>query len=135
METIEVRFPGGKRIDAQVGDFIIQSDQPAKYGGNSTAPAPFDLFLASIATCAGIFAWNFCEMRQLSTAGLTLNMECIEDTQRKMLGEIRFHLRLPEGFPDKYRQGIVRAMEQCAVKRHMHQPPDFTVQVVDSPSS
>jgi putative redox protein len=134
MDYIEVTFPGGKRIDARVGDFIIQSDQPAKYGGSSSAPAPFDLFLASIATCAGIFAWNFCEMRQLSTEGLALSMECVDDTQKKMIGEIRFHLALPEGFPEKYRQGIIRAMEQCAVKRHMQQSPQFSVLISDGPN-
>ena len=130
MEIIEVSFPGGKRIGARVGDFTIQTDQPAKYGGEAGAPAPFDLFLASIATCAGIYAWNFCESRHLATEGLALRMECVDDAQRKMIGEIRFHLTLPADFPEKYRQGIVRAMEQCAVKRHMQQPPEFSV-VVD----
>jgi uncharacterized OsmC-like protein len=127
METIEVSFPGGKRIDARVGDFTIQTDQPVKYGGDASEPAPFELFLASLATCAGIFAWNFCETRHLSTEGLRLRMECIDDAQKKMIGEIRFHLGLPEDFPEKYRQGIVRAMEQCTVKRHMQQSPAFTV--------
>ncbi|MCU7813091.1 MAG: OsmC family protein [Candidatus Thiodiazotropha sp. (ex Notomyrtea botanica)] len=129
MDSIKVRFPGGKRIDAQVGDFTIQTDQSVKYGGEASAPAPFDLFLGSIATCAGIFAWNFCEMRQLSTEGLTLSMECVDDPKKKMIGEIRFNLTLPEGFPDKYHQGIIRAMEQCAVKRHMQQSPEFTVKI------
>ncbi|MCU7852425.1 MAG: OsmC family protein [Candidatus Thiodiazotropha sp. (ex Monitilora ramsayi)] len=129
MENIKVTFPGGKRIDAQVGDFTIQTDQSIKYGGEASAPAPFDLFLGSIATCAGIFAWNFCEMRHLSTEGLVLNMECVDDPQKKMIGEIRFNLTLPEGFPEKYHQGIIRAMEQCAVKRHMQQSPEFTVKI------
>ncbi|MCU7844998.1 MAG: OsmC family protein [Candidatus Thiodiazotropha sp. (ex Monitilora ramsayi)] len=132
MDSIEVKFPGGKRIDAQVGGFTIRTDQPAKYGGDTSAPAPFDLFLASIATCAGIFAWNFCEMRQLSTEGLALSMDCIDDPKKKMIGEIRFHLTLPTGFPDKYHQGIIRAMEQCAVKRHMQQSPAFSVKIAGS---
>jgi len=126
---IEVDFAGGKRIHARVGEFLIQTDQPPRYGGEAAAPAPFELFLASLATCAGIFAWNFCEMRQLPTEGLALSMECIDDPQKKMIGEIRFRLTLPEGFPEKYRQGIVRAMEQCAVKRHMQETPRFNVEI------
>jgi ribosomal protein S12 methylthiotransferase accessory factor len=128
---ITVEFAGGKRIHARVGDFLIQTDQPAKYGGEARAPAPFDLFLASLATCAGIFAWNFCEMRQLSTEGLALDMVCLDDAQKKMVGEVRFRLTLPSGFPEKYRQGIIRAMEQCAVKRHLHQPPGFNFEISD----
>ena len=133
--TIPVEFAGGKRINVRVGDFLIETDQPAKYGGEAGAPAPFDLFLASLATCAGIFAWNFCEMRQLPTEGLALEMVCADDAQKKMIGEIRFRLTLPEGFPDKYRQGIVRAMEQCAVKRHMQQSPGFSFELVASPEA
>ena len=126
---IKVEFAGGKRIDARVGEFHIQTDQPARYGGDAQAPAPFELFLASIATCAGIFAWNFCEMRKLSTEGLALEMVCIDDEQKKMIGEVQFHLTLPEGFPDKYRAGIVRAMQQCAVKKHMQEAPAFSVEI------
>ena len=126
---IKVEFAGGKRIDARVGDFHIQTDQPAKYGGDAQAPAPFELFLASIATCAGIYAWNFCEMRKLSTEGLALEMVCIDDEKKKMIGEVQFQLTLPEGFPDKYRAGIVRAMEQCAVKKHMQEAPAFRVEI------
>jgi uncharacterized OsmC-like protein len=131
MEIIEVGFPGGKCIDAKVGDFRIHTDQPARYGGEASAPAPFELFLASLATCAGIFAWNFCDMRKISTDGLALRMECIDDEKQKMIGEIRFCLTLPADFPDKYRDGIVRAMEQCTVKRHMQQAPGFSVKIIE----
>ena len=128
--TIPVDFAGEKRINARVGDFLIQTDQPVKYGGAAAAPAPFELFLASIATCAGIYAWNFCETRRLPTEGLNLEMDCISDPQKKIIDEIRLRLTLPAGFPEKYRQGIVRAMEQCTVKRHMQQSPQFNIEVV-----
>ncbi|MCG7873528.1 MAG: OsmC family protein [Candidatus Thiodiazotropha lotti] len=129
MDAIEVNFSGGKRIEAQVGDFTLQTDQPQKYGGEASAPAPFDLFLGSLATCAGIFAWNFLESRRLSTEGLALKMECIEDEKKKMIGNIIFHLTLPKDFPERYQSGIIRAIELCAVKRHMHTAPDFSIQV------
>lgn len=129
MDSIEVRFTGGKRIEAQVGEFTIQTDQPLKYGGEASAPAPFDLFLGSLATCAGIFAWNFCESRQLPTEGLALQMECIDDEKKKMIVQIKFHLTLPDGFPEQYRSSIIRAIDLCAVKRHLQSPPEFTVEI------
>jgi ribosomal protein S12 methylthiotransferase accessory factor len=129
MDSIEVRFTGGKRIEAQIGKFTIQTDQPEKYGGEASAPAPFDLFLGSLATCAGIFAWNFCESRQLPTEGLGLQMECQEDEKQKMISKIVFRLSLPEGFPERYHSGIIRAIELCAVKKHMQTAPDFTIEI------
>jgi uncharacterized OsmC-like protein len=129
MDTIEVRFTGGKLIEAQVGEFTLQTDQPLKYGGKASAPAPFDLFLGSLATCAGIFAWNFCESRQLPTEGLALQMECIDDEKKKMIVQIKFHLTLPDGFPEQYRSSIIRAIDLCAVKQHMQSPPEFSVEI------
>ena len=131
MSTVEVSFPGGKRIDARIGDFVIQTDQSEKYGGSASAPQPFDLFLASIATCAGIFAWNFCQARDLPTEGIGLSMECVHDDAKKMFTEMKLLLTLPEGFPEKYRSGIIRAMELCAVKRHIHESPAFTIEIVE----
>ncbi|MEW8064831.1 MAG: OsmC family protein [Candidatus Thiodiazotropha sp.] len=130
MESIQVSFTGGKRIQATVGDYTIETDQPLKYGGEASAPAPFDLFLASLATCAGIYAWNFCESRKLSTEGMDLRMDCVNDEKKKMIVKVTFRLTLPDGFPEKYRSGIVRAMELCAVKRHMMDTPEFSFDLV-----
>ena len=119
METVDIGFPGGKRIDAKIGDFTIQTDQSVKAGGEASAPEPFDLFLASIASCAGIFALGFCQSRNLSTEGLSLRMECEKDPAKKLFAQMRFHLTLPEGFPDKHRGSIERAIGMCTVKRHI----------------
>lgn len=131
MEKIEVSFPGGKRIDAKIGNFTIHTDQSIKYGGAASAPEPFDLFLASIASCAGIFAWNFCQSRNLSTTGIGLSMECVRDEKKKLISEMKIQLKLPEGFPEKYRDGIIRAMGLCAVKRHILDAPKFTIDAID----
>ncbi|MES9829891.1 MAG: OsmC family protein [Candidatus Thiodiazotropha sp.] len=130
MESIQVSFTGGKRIQAKVGDYTIETDQPLKYGGEASAPAPFDLFLASLATCAGIYAWNFCESRKLSTEGMDLRMDCVNDEKKKMIVKVTFRLTLPGDFPERYRSGIARAMELCTVKRHMMDTPEFSFDLV-----
>ena len=52
-KAINVTFPGGRKVIAQAGDQLIATDQPIEDGGQGTAPSPFMLFLASLATCAG----------------------------------------------------------------------------------
>ncbi|KOR29062.1 osmotically inducible protein OsmC [Achromatium sp. WMS2] len=126
-DIIEVSFPGGKRVDAQVGQFLIQTDQSVKAGGTASAPEPFSLFLASIATCAGIFALGFCQSRQIDSTGLGLRMACTWDPLRKLYGTMELRLTLPPGFPAKYRDSIVKAVDLCAVKRHMMETPEFKV--------
>jgi putative redox protein len=129
---MEVYFPGGKRVYADYGGFKIETDQPLRGGGDGSAPAPFDLFLASIGTCAGIYALGFMQQRGIDPGGSKLIMRTHFDPAAGLISTIDLELRLPDGFPEKYRAAIVNAMNLCAVKRHMHQPPTFDVTTVAS---
>ncbi|HEY0789091.1 MAG TPA: OsmC family protein [Thermoanaerobaculia bacterium] len=121
-----LNFPGGVVVEANWKGHTIRTDQPAPHGGD-TAPAPFDLFLASLATCAGFYALRFCQERQLSTEGLALSMSMEKNPESKMIEKIRIRLTTPKDFPEKYNAAIVRAMDTCAVKRHILQAPAFDV--------
>lgn len=130
-EQLDVLFPGGKRVEVRIREFAIGTDQSIKVGGEATAPEPFDLFLASMAACAGIYALNFCRSRDLSTEGLALGMDWEPDKQQPEKARVRYRLKLPVGFPEKYRNGIVRAMDLCAVKKRIQTPPEFTTEIVE----
>lgn len=127
--SMEVRFPGGLKVEAVYRDQVIPTDQPERAGGDGSAPAPFDLFLASIATCAGFYALTFCQQREIATDGLAVTMETVQDPERRRIARLDLRLRLPEGFPEKYRAAILRAIDQCAVKRHIVDPPELRVEV------
>lgn len=130
-ERLDVLFPGGKRVDIQVGEFRIATDQSVKAGGAASAPEPFVLFLASMAGCAGIYALNFCQSREISSADLGLTMLWESDEQQPLQAKVRFQLQLPAGFPDKYRASLVRAIELCAVKKSIQNPPEFIIEILD----
>jgi len=127
---IKVSFPGGKCVDASFGDHIVHTDQSPKGGGEGSAPEPFDLFLASLATCAGVFVLGFCQARGISTEGISLieNTERDEETHR--LSKVSIQIVLPEGFPDKYREPLRRVADQCTVKRTILSPPEFVIEAV-----
>jgi putative redox protein len=127
---VEILFPGGVVVEARHDGFTILTDQPAKDGGTNTAPSPFDLFLASLGTCAGYYALRFCQERGLPTEGLSLTLSTESDEVRKRLSKIRIEIRLPDGFPEKYRAAILRSADQCYVKRHVVEPPTFEVLTV-----
>jgi ribosomal protein S12 methylthiotransferase accessory factor len=127
---MNIRFPGGLRVDAEEGGFRILTDQPRTHGGGGTAPSPFDLFLASIGTCAGFYALRFCQQRGLSTRGLSLSLEAQRDAEAKRVVRVVLAFELPEGFPEKYRDAIRKAVDQCSVKRHLAAPPEIVL-VVD----
>lgn len=128
-EHLEVTFPGGKRVDVQVGGFRVATDQSEKHGGEASAPAPFDLFLASIAACSGIYALNFCQTRHIPTQGLGLSLTWESGGKDGAGASAILRLRLPDGFPDRYRDGIVRSMDLCAVKKSIVNPPNFSVEI------
>jgi len=127
---MQIYFPGGKRVYAEYGGFTIETDQPARGGGDDSAPAPFDLFLASIGTCAGIFALGFMQQRGIDATGAKITMRTQHDPAVGLISKIELELELPAGFPDKYRAAVVNAMNLCTVKKHLHQPPEFEITTV-----
>jgi putative redox protein len=127
---MEIYFPGGKRVDANNGQFTFKTDQPARSGGGDSAPAPFDLFLASIGTCAGIYALSFMQQRGLDPAGSKITMRTHFNPEAGLIDKIDLELKTPAGFPEKYRDAVVNAMNLCAVKKHLQQPPAFSITTV-----
>jgi putative redox protein len=122
---MEISFPGKMRVEARYKGFVIATDQPLHDGGDASAPAPFDLFLASIGTCAGVYVLAFLQQRKLPTEGAGLVMKQERDPETKLVSKISLEIKLPVGFPDKYKDAVVRAAETCAVRRHLADPPEF----------
>lgn len=124
---LEVFFEDNLKINARVGDHLIQTDQPIHSGGENSAPAPFELFLSSIGTCAGIFIKHFCASRDLDTSGIKLTQNHNFNPLTGMIESIDINVQLPEDFPEKYHGAIKKVVDQCAVKRHLMQPPQINV--------
>ncbi len=122
---MEISFPGKSKVRASYEGFVIDTDQAVDSGGEGSAPAPFELFLASIGTCAGIYVLRFLQERGLSTekAGITLHQDV--DADGKTVKKLSLEIKLPPDFPPKYEKAIVRAADMCAVKKHIEDPPLF----------
>ncbi len=118
-----IDFPGASRVDAHFGSFTVATDQPP----DSSAPTPFDLFLCSIGTCAGIYVLRFCRERNLPTEGLQIVERVLRDPGSGSVIKIALEIRLSPGFPEKYRDAVVRAAGLCSVKRHLEHPPQFEI--------
>ncbi len=112
---IKIIFPGGKRVDAIVGEYVIRTDQPRESGGEGSAPTPYTYFLAALAACAGHYARSYLEAHG-------------EKTHR--LARLRLRLRLPEGIDPRHRQAAKRAAASCAVKRTIDNPPEFVIELL-----
>ncbi len=131
MEMV-IDFPGGARVDAHFGPFTVMTDQSPRGGGEGSAPEPFALFLASLGTCAGIYVLNFCRQRGLATDGLRLVQRMSADPTTGKLAGVDLEIQLPEGFPKKYHDAVIRSASQCAVKRLLENPPAIQVRTTQA---
>ncbi len=122
---IPIRFGAGMKVIADIKGFAIESDQPAWAGGEGTVPAPFDLFLASLATCAGYYVLAFCREREIPIEDITMSMVTERGAVSKMIDKITFIVDLPPSFPEKYKFALGKAIDHCSVKVHMIKPPRF----------
>ncbi len=127
---IRVDFPGNLRVDAHAGGFTIHTDQPPALGGEGSAPAPFTLFLASIAACVGIYVLQFCRQRGLPTEGVQVLQRALTRPGSELIHKIKLEIQVPADFPPKYHAALVRTAELCAVKKHFEHPPAFEIQTV-----
>jgi len=128
-KEMTVTFPGGKRVDAEYKGFTIKTDQPVYAGGEGSAPAPFDLFLASIGTCAGFYVLAFCKNRGISTERASVVMRTERNPETKMIEKILIKIQLPKEFPEKYKRAVIRSVHSCAVEAHIKKAPAFVIEV------
>jgi len=126
MEMI-IDFPGGAKVDAHFGEFSVKTDQPAIGSGEGSAPTPFQVFLSSIGTCAGIYVLGFCRQRGLPTEGIRIIERINNNRMTSMVDKIDLEIQVPPDFPQKYYEALVRSADQCAVKKHLENPPQFNV--------
>lgn len=124
---MEIVSPGGKKVNAHYKGFTIRTDQSKEYGGEGSAPEPFDMFLASIGTCAGINVIVFCQKRNISTENIKLIMQSVRNQNTKMIEKITIEIQLPHEFPEKYKNAVIRTVDLCAVKKHIFNPPEFEI--------
>ena len=125
MEMI-IDFPGGARVDAHFGPHTLHTDQPLPAGEHSS-PTPFATFLAALGTCAGFYVLSFCQRRGIATDGLRLVQRTETDPNTGMVRMVRLEIDLPADFPEQYRAAVIRAADQCAVKKHLEHPPAFAI--------
>jgi ribosomal protein S12 methylthiotransferase accessory factor len=128
--TILVTLPGGRRVDAVLGTHVVRTDQPRENGGEGSAPTPFQLFLAAVGTCAGIFVQGFCAKRGLPTDGIRIVERPHLDPETGVLTGVELDIEVPPTFPEKYREALVRVADQCSVKRAIQAQPRFEVRTV-----
>lgn len=124
---MEIVFPGGKRVDAFYKGFTIETDQSKERGGDHSAPAPFDLFLVSIGTCAGMYVLDFCQTRDISVEGAKLILRTEREERTRKISKITIEILLPPGFPEKYKNAVVRSVELCSVKKLIHDSLIFDI--------
>lgn len=124
---MSITFPGGKRVNSTYKGFTVNTDQPKSEGGDGSAPEPFDLFLSSIGTCAGVYIAYFCESRQIPIDGITMTLQFSRNDKTHLMEKIAIDIQLPAEFPAKYRNAVIRAAEMCTVKRTLAAPPEIQV--------
>lgn len=125
-----ITFPGGKKVEAQYGGFTVKTDQPVVDGGAGAAPSPFDLFLASIGTCTGYYVLSFCQKNNIPTENITLTAHFQRNPSTHLVENILIDIYVPQEFPEKYKNAIVKAADICTIKRNLQDPPTIEIKLV-----
>lgn len=129
---IKVNFLDNLRLEAKFDDFTVIADQPIRYKGDGSAPGPFDYFLASSALCAAYFVKLYCQTRDIPTENIRLSQNNIVDPENRYNQIFKIQVELPEDISEKDRQGILRSIDRCTVKKVVQTGPEFIIEEVDN---
>ena len=129
---IKVNFLDNLRLEAKFDDFTVIADQPIRYKGDGSAPGPFDYFLASSALCAAYFVKLYCQTRDIPTENIRLSQNNIVDPENRYAQIFKIQVELPADISEKDRQGILRSIDRCTVKKVVQQGPEFIIEEVDN---
>lgn len=132
---INVNFLDNLRLEAKFDDFTVIADQPIRYKGDGSAPSPFDYFLASSALCAAYFIKVYCKARDISTENIRLSQNNIVDPEDRYNQIFQIQVELPDDISDKDREGILRSIDRCTVKKVVQTGPEFKIETVDDLSA
>ena len=127
---MKIEFGGRKKVNAVYKDYTINTDQPKTAGGDGSAPAPFDLYLASIGTCVGFYIQFFCQRHDIPMEYVQLTLKTERDISSGLIGKIILDIQVTQDFPEKFVNALKSVAEQCVVKKQILNPPDFDIQVV-----
>ncbi|PIE03038.1 MAG: osmotically inducible protein OsmC [Acidobacteria bacterium] len=116
---MKVKFPGGKKVDAIFKGFTFKTDQPCESGGEGSAPDPFSMFLASLATCSGFFVKNFCDQRGIDAREIELFLNTDSNDELGKITAFHLEINVPAEFPAKYEKALVQTAKLCKVKKHL----------------
>ena len=129
---IKVNFLDNLRLEAKFDDFTVVADQPIRYKGDGSAPGPFDYFLASSALCAAYFVKLYCSTRNIPTDNIRLSQNNIVDPENRYNQIFKIQVELPADISDKDRQGILRSIDRCTVKKVVQAGPEFVIEEVEN---
>ena len=129
---IKVNFLDNLRLEAKFDDFTVVADQPIRYKGDGSAPGPFDYFLASSALCAAYFVKLYCQTRAIPTENIRLSQNNIVDPENRYNQIFKIQVELPADISEKDRQGILRSIDRCTVKKVVQAGPEFVIEEVEN---
>ena len=130
---LRVQFPTGRRVDALMGAHRVFTDQSVDHGGDDSAPEPFHVFLASLATCAGLNVLAYCNAREIPLTGVWLEQHHEFHDATRALRKVTLTVHLPYGFPEEHRDGIAQAAAACEVAGAIAAPPVVAIGAVCEP--
>ena len=128
---IDVRFLENLKLEAHFDDFKLLTDQPIRYKGDGTAPSPFDYFLASSALCAAYFVKVYCIARNIPTEDIKLSQNNIIDPENRYNQIFNIQVDLPESISEHDREGILKSIDRCTVKKVVQHNPEFKIETIN----
>jgi uncharacterized OsmC-like protein len=119
--------------------FAIQSrshtilcDQPAENGGEDRGMTPPELLLASLGSCAALYAVQYLKTRNLAENGVEVSVTAEKLKSPARLGNFQIHVACPVSLTEEQTEGLMRSVHHCLIHNTLLTPPEIAIELTTS---
>jgi uncharacterized OsmC-like protein len=106
-----ITYQGGVKFAAQIRQHRVLVDQPARGGGEDSAPTPIELLGAALGTCVAFYVQQFCHSRNLPHQGMRVEVDPHGVPGR--IGSFDVRVIMPEPLSPRDTQLLERVAHSC----------------------
>lgn len=127
---VSVDYKGKLQFKAIARNHRILSDQPVENGGEDAGMTPPEWFLASLGSCVGFYAVQYCQARGLDASGLKIEVSAQKTVDKPArLDDILIDLVLPIALDPKHQRGLRLAVDACLIENTLTHSPRITTRL------
>jgi uncharacterized OsmC-like protein len=132
---VNVKLLGDVKFEVGARKHSLVCDQPAENGGSDEGMTPPELLLASLGTCAALYASAYLRKKGLTREGVEVRVTAEKAGPPARLDNFRIEVRIPLALSEADRAGVDVAIHHCLIHNTLLHTPSIRIELQAPPAA